>query len=70
VRFYVGGSGFFGNGESYLSPVVENPTWLQVAIIANDAICATESHHHVFLEGISLVKRVKDGAVYALLFGS
>jgi hypothetical protein len=38
--------------ENYISPVMENPTWLEVALLANDMINCTGDNHHVFLEGI------------------
>lgn len=43
-------------GTDYTSPIVENPTWLQVAILANEMIKTTGDTHHIFLESIQLVK--------------
>lgn len=50
----------WGNGRTYISPVLENPTWLGIAICANDAIEETGDFHHIFLESIR-VKRMVDG---------
>lgn len=45
-----------GSGTNYTSSIVENPTWLQVAILANEMIKTTGDTHHIFLESIQLVK--------------
>lgn len=45
-----------GPGTNYTSPIVDNPTWLQVAILANEMIKTTGDTHHIFLESIQLVK--------------
>jgi hypothetical protein len=37
---------------TYTSRVVENPTWLQVAILANEMIRVREVVDHIFLEGV------------------
>jgi len=42
--------------ENYTSPVMENPTWLEVALLANDMINATGDNHHIYLEAIYLDK--------------
>ena len=62
----------YGEGERYVSPVVENPTWLQVAVLANEMINTTGDTHHVFLEGIKKLKgKGKDGAsLYGFSMGS
>lgn len=48
---------FFGGEESmsYVSEILECPTWLQVAVCANAMIHWTLDDHHIFLEGINLV---------------
>ena len=56
VRFYQRHNPFWdvnGEGADYLSSEVTNPTWLQVAKLANEMINITGDEHHVFLEGIS-----------------
>lgn len=45
-----------GPGTDYTSPIVENPTWLQVAILANEMIKTTGDTHHIFLENIEILK--------------
>lgn len=44
--------GFWGEGEDYKSPTVVNPTWLQLAVFANEAINVTGDKHHIFFEGL------------------
>ena len=64
---------FYGGKSSveYRSPILRNPTWLDLALIANDAILAVNDHHHVFLEGvIKSKKRDKGIAIYHLSMGS
>lgn len=38
--------------KNYISPVMEDPTWLEVALLANDMINMTGDNHHIFLEAI------------------
>ena len=45
-----GADDVYGN---YLSDKITNPTWLDIALIANEMINRTGDHHHVFLEGIN-----------------
>ena len=45
----------FGKGDDYLSREVANPTWLEVAVLANEMIEVTGDHHHVFLEGLTIL---------------
>lgn len=60
----------WGGGKPYRSPVVENPTWLQVCVYANAMIQRTKDRHHVFLEGVDKV-RTEDGVdVYEFSMGS
>lgn len=48
------------------SQEIENPTWMDVCMIADHMIGATGDHHHVFLEGVRDVGAGK----YALIMGS
>ncbi len=48
--------------SNYESEVLENPTWLQVALAANKMIATTGDNHHVFLEGVH-GKTVRDDGV-------
>lgn len=45
---------FYGGekSRSYVSPIMENPTWLQLCVLANAMIRRTRDGHHVFLEGV------------------
>ena len=62
VVFVAEHNDFWGEGESYESEVVENPTWLQVAVLANAMMKTTGDLHHSFLEGIYR-KKVRDDGV-------
>lgn len=65
---------FWGNSDSvdYFSPVLENPTWLEVAVHANSAIIATRDRCHVFLEGVRKTGKLNDDGVpyYKFSMGS
>jgi len=43
------------NSKPYESADLENPTWLEVAVLADEMIHVTDDHHHIFLENIYLV---------------
>ena len=38
--------------QNYLSDVIEDPSWIDVAMMANEMIHTIQDYHHVFLEGI------------------
>lgn len=60
-----------GDGRPYLSTLVESPTWLQVCVLANDAIHTTGDTHHVFLEAlVDTGRRLGNARVFRLSFGS
>lgn len=65
------GSGVLGDpgnepgGREYRSEPITDPTWLQLAVLANESIHTTNDYHHVFLENVNLVA----GNLY-LSFGS
>lgn len=64
---------FFGGDKSrdYQSLIAENPTWLDIAVLANDMIEVTNDYHHVFLEGVSNTrKKIDDIPVYEFDMGS
>jgi hypothetical protein len=67
-RFVQEGETFFGNGKGYRSEVLENPTWLQVAVLANEMIKATGDEHHVFLESVDDTGE-EEGGVAIVEFG-
>lgn len=52
VKFVEQGDNFFGSGKGYRSKVLENPTWLEVCVVANEMILATGDKHHIYLEGV------------------
>lgn len=56
-----------GNGESYISEPVTDPTWLELAIHANESMHVTGDYHHCFLENVQVVD---NGKALKLSFGS
>lgn len=52
-------------GSAYKSDPITDPTWLQLAVLANECIIATNDTHHVFFEGAD-----KDKDTLRLFFGS
>lgn len=59
------------DGERFESDVLESPTWMQVAILANRMMCELKYDHHVYLEGIEIVRRPKGKPkVAAFVLGS
>jgi hypothetical protein len=57
----------------FRSGVVENPTWLDVAAIADEAIRHVQDYHHVFLEDTKLhvaAVYTEDVPVYTFCLGS
>lgn len=48
------------NSEGYISPIVDSPTWLEIAVLADEMIRKTRDRHHSFLEGIHVLKE-EDG---------
>lgn len=52
VQFHADRDPFWGNDRPYTSPIVESPTWLDVAVLANEMIKTTGDYHHQFLEGV------------------
>lgn len=48
----------WSDGElTFQSAPVTNPTWLEIAVIADEAIVHTGDGHHIFLEGVNLDKK-------------
>ncbi len=66
VKFVQEHEGFWGEGSDYKSPVVKDPTWLQVALLADEMIQMTGDKDHVYLEGIREVR----AGVYQFIMGS
>ena len=57
IKIYQKHDPFWGKGKDYESKPIKNPTWLDIAKLANDMIKITGDKQHVFLEGI--IKRKK-----------
>lgn len=72
VQFRQARSEYWGGpqGRDWKSPVLENPTWLDLCVQANAMIPVTNDRHHVFLEEIEVVGTEGDIAVAAFRMGS
>lgn len=58
-------------GESYWSPVLDNPTWLDVLVQFDHGIPMVQDFHHVFLEGLEPTGLQQDGVpIYEFCTGS
>jgi hypothetical protein len=59
-------------GHAYQSPILESPTWLQVAVYANEAIAATGDRTHSYLEELEEAEKQPESGVrhYELWMGS
>ena len=58
-------------GKDYQSEVLENPTWLDVAVAADEMIRTTGDRHHIYLESIHPMNEKIDGVkVYEFWMGS
>lgn len=68
VKFVEMGDTFFGDGSNYESDVFYNPTWLDVAVLANEMIIATGDKHHVFLEGVIHTGREQGAGIQTVRF--
>lgn len=58
--------------KRHKTPVLENPTWLDLCVLVNERILETDDHHHCFLEGVCNTKETdKDGIpIYRYMLGS
>jgi hypothetical protein len=63
---------FWGGDKSkeYRSEIMENPTWLQVAVAANAMIKKTKDTHHCFLETLDRIGEEGDVTLYEFGMGS
>ena len=52
IKMYQKHDPFWGKGTDYESKSIKNPTWLDIAKLANDMIKITGNKQHIFLEGI------------------
>ncbi len=48
--------------KPFVSKVMDSPTWLEIAVLANEMIQVTYDRHHVYLEDV-VVLEVKDDGV-------
>ena len=47
------------DGERYESEVLSDPTWLQLAVVANQLMVTLGYEDHVYLEGFEVIRRPK-----------
>jgi len=60
-----------GEGKDYQSHVVTDPTWLDIAVLADVMIHTTNDRHHIFLEGVAPTNEKIGGVkVYEFVMGS
>lgn len=55
---------------NYKSHVLENPTYLDLAVIANDVINICNFKDHRYLENVYLERENNDIKIYSIWFGS
>ena len=56
--------------ESFIGKHCTDPTWLDVAIAANDFLNVTDSRRHVYLEDIFIVSESNNIKHVTFVFGS
>jgi len=61
---------FWGKGGDFKSKIYTNPTWLDLAIIANEMIIVTGDHHHKYLEDFEVIKIENEIKFVELFMGS
>jgi len=61
---------FWGKGKNYKSKIYQNPTWLDLSILANEMIRVTGDKHHVYLEDFEIIKNKKGIQYIELQMGS
>lgn len=60
----------WGNGDSYLSEKLYNPTWLDLCLTANDMLHHIDDHDHIFLEGAKVFDDYQGEKYIRLMMGS
>jgi hypothetical protein len=71
IRFRDEGSDYWAwRSVPWESEVLEDPTWLDLCVVANDKILRGGDRHHVFLEGIRLGEVIKGVMQAELQMGS
>jgi len=69
VRVYAEHDSFWGYGKTYISPVLNNPSWGKLKGIAEKMMKCTGDTHHQFLEGVHFTGKFhKDGSEYVELW--
>ncbi len=53
-------SSAFKSGRDYESDIVEDPTWLDLMVVANEMIEITKDTTHINVTGIELVQEIDD----------
>lgn len=53
----------YSSDQKEYSETVSNPTWLDVAVLANQMVEVTKNHHKMYLRDIEVVRQV-DGVKY------
>lgn len=62
---------FFNSYETFDSGVYENPTWLDICVIANRMIIETKDYHHIYLEDVDVVDvDIEGNKITKLIMGS
>jgi len=57
-------------GKDYRSEVLDNPTWLQVAVCANEMIKTVRDFSHIRLESLNQVGKEGEVTIYSFVMGS
>lgn len=70
VQFVQEHDPFWGRGADYRSSTLSDPTWLEVAVIANEMIGVTGDRQHRFLEGVTRLRMENEVDVVELDMGS
>lgn len=70
VIFIGGHNRCMDDGKGFISEPYFDPTWLDVAIAANDFLNASGNHQHVYLEGILTVSESHNIKCVTFVFGS
>ncbi len=60
----------FGKGKNFVSGEYLNPTWIQVCWVANEMIQVTGNRHHIFFEGVHVMREQNGVKLVDLDMGS
>jgi len=58
---------FMNSDKTFESEIIENPTWLDVVVIANRMIIETEDYHHIYFESLYDIYQDDNGVLIATL---